>query len=399
MSEQWKPVPKYEHVHGVRDVWDHEVNVSDAPRVTDEIVERVGDNGEIAFGEVVCVITPDHASRGEASEGGSRSLIDHSNSLLLVRYEDNRIGIATRHEGTLRPGMMLEPYVAIHFGRVPNGSEAVIGERTVFGMAALSGVEGKAFGDGVSRVHGSIQIDERGMARIYDGREDVDPATRHVTDISSTNGTLVTVYEGNRWQQPDIISPLRHKEHLKKIFASPNIPDFKGETRESLITQESIENAATTLSLLGDTETRNILHRHCSGKAATLGEVVRLIRTDSELRVELGGRFLRLITEQKDLLPDRVQRRGEEKTPNHLGYKEKIKSTEYVALLMLSMLDGTFRSDISKKDEVEFINGRQETVIDKGQHRLAASNMIDELVPYEDRDKVPVFISIKRTYR
>lgn len=380
---------QYEHIHTDTKPT-HSIDMRNAPRVVDDIVEATDRHGRKKFGEVVAIITPDYED--PKAQGASNSLLDHNNSLLLVRYDINTYGIATKHEGLLHPGRDLKAGESLYFGRQGDMQEDVMGEGEVLGLAALSGISSKQFGEGVSRVHGTIFLTEDGIISLQDGRESVDPVTRHVIDGESTNGSLVVTRQGHTSQQPNIIAE-KHKSYMEEQQRLYTERIF-GENERSVV-PETMDVSAQFLHAIQDVQLREILHKHAGG-SKTYREVIDKIRTDKATRLDMARRIVDVINNEMDFMPDRIQLKGE-KTPSHQKYREKVSSVEYVALLVMSVLDGTFDIAESIKDPVEFRDGKQETIINNGQHRLAASQILRTITG--DNNELPKIINIIRTYR
>lgn len=75
-------------------------------------------------------------------------------------------------------------------------------------------------------------------------------------------------------------------------------------------------------------------------------------------------------------MPYRISR-DDWKMPNHGGYEDlggKVRSREYVAKLVLAMLDGTFDTSKSKQDPINTVRGDG-----LGQHRTAAKQVLSYL--------------------
>lgn len=158
----------------------------------------------------------------------------------------------------------------------------------------------------------------------------------------------------------------------KPVEAAAVRPSKEVKGRE-IVSAETKQVAERVLeaALRHDEKFRSILER-------AIGEVpqdmsaetpVDRIRQDASVRLALGRYFLNKTHAMANSLPDRVKR-NTQKNPNYAGYGNFMSSREYVALLCLSMIDGTF--DTSREDEVVFKNGQ----VELGQHREAARDVL-----------------------
>ena len=385
------------------DTASHQIDAFYSPRITDELVTREV-NGQKIYGEVFAVITPD-AVNADMSE---HHPVDQLDSLCLVRYPDTReIGIASRakvgDDIVLYPGMVLSPEQHVRFGR-EGDREGIVSEQAILGRVALTGVQGAHFGEGVSRVHGSIDIDSHGRVSISDGRESVDPATRVVIDLASTNKTRVSVASNNVHGHENIIAQQKaidareyQSRRFTEIFGAPSrvTGDKYGNREDKLrfMSAETIAEAKESLAHVSDEEIRHIIESHLGeGVAIDSDASVTKIRTDNSLRFSLATHFMNKAAEMGDLLPERVAKNNTYK--NATGYPSQMRSREYAAALAIAMLDGTFSSQVSGADKVEFISSNHNgTSINNGQHRLAALRLL------QLSDGAPSHIDVIRTYR
>lgn len=101
-------------------------------------------------------------------------------------------------------------------------------------------------------------------------------------------------------------------------------------------------------------------------------ELADELRTNADLRYDLGSYFLDKIEDKWHKMPERV-RRDTQKNPNHPTYAHLngLRSREYAALLALSMLDGTFHEP--KHDPIDYDKHGEATL---GQHRAAALELL-----------------------
>lgn len=364
----------------------HQVDAFSSPRVIDELVVREV-HGQRIYGEVFAIVTPDAAS----AENSGYHPSDQPDGLCLVRYPDTRqVGIASRvsvgDTTVMHPGLILRPDERVVFGR-EGDREHAMSEPAVVGRIALTGVDGTAFGRGVSRIHGSIDVDSEGRVTISDGREELDPVTRHVMDIASTNHTRVSV-ASDTMPREDLISPQKSidaKEYAERrfaeIFGAPQsrVRGRFGNAQDRLtdMTPETIRDACGMLDRIDDPELKGIIKSHLGGGANVDPEaVVTLVRKNDELRFALADYLLKKASDIGYKLPERVATNNQFKSSNYPGYAANMNSQEYAVVLALSMLDGTFVTRKSMQDPVEYIRNYNGTVVNGGQHRLAALELL-----------------------
>lgn len=218
----------------------------------------------------------------------------------------------------------------------------------------------------VSRHHLKIMCDKDGRLTIVD---------------TSTNGTVVEYYRqpSSQWdalqnfgEQSAAVDPERRRHEL--IFARPTSRGrdrFGNDLDKRLqVTDESRKDAALAYRL-SDREVKAIVEKYATPERWRTEDMHELIRENNELRVELGEYILQKLN-SSIALPDRVLR-NEQKNINYTGYDyPNVSSHEAVALIALSMLDGTFKR--TPYDPVE-IDERTGTV-SRGQHRWTAANIL-----------------------
>lgn len=106
-------------------------------------------------------------------------------------------------------------------------------------------------------------------------------------------------------------------------------------------------------------------------------DLVGLVRKSADVRQQLGAHIVDLLDRgEGGAMPYRIVR-DDWKTPNHAGYEDlagKVRSREYVAKLVLAMLDGTFDISQSNKDPIDIVHGDG-----LGQHRTAAQQVLRHL--------------------
>ena len=156
----------------------------------------------------------------------------------------------------------------------------------------------------------------------------------------------------------------------ERIFAPLDPEPHTG--REKL-SEDTVEEAMSILheATQRDASVKRILEAHL-GEIESEQELLESLRSDLALRCELGRHFMEKIPNVA-YLPERVERNDPNnlKNPNHPGYTA-MTSHEYVAVLALSMIDGSF--DTVKEDGI----GRNEFgEVTYGQHRYAARQLLD----------------------
>ena len=220
----------------------------------------------------------------------------------------------------------------------------------------------------VSRHHIKIMCDEDGRLTIVD---------------TSTNGTMVEYYRqpSSQWdalqnfgEQSAAVDPERRRHEL--IFARPTLRGGGDRFGNNLdkrlkVTDESLGDAVLAYQL-SDREVKAIVEKYATPERWRTEDMHELIRENNELRVELGEYILQKLESSSIALPDRVLR-NEQKNINYTGYNyPNVSSREAVALIALSMLDGTFKR--TPHDPVEIDESTESVVC--GQHRWTAANIL-----------------------
>ena len=221
----------------------------------------------------------------------------------------------------------------------------------------------------VSRQHLCISTDKDGILTIKD---------------TSTYGTVVSYEKSSRQVEgrsswdilenynlsqdfSDIDTEERIKQlHYEAIFSAP-IPKGRDRFGNDLdkrlkVTEESLSDAVLAYRF-SDLEIKKIIDKYKTEEIWREEDVNSLVRTNNELRVELGKCLLARLGKDS-YLPYRVMI-DEQKNINYIGYPQ-VSSREASALLALAMLDGTFKR--SKHDPIVVKYGD----VQIGQHRWAA---------------------------
>lgn len=168
------------------------------------------------------------------------------------------------------------------------------------------------------------------------------------------------------------------RHDYSQLQAIPGVPEKKA----IHLKHEDVVQAGYELrKIMHNADIKTMLDQH-KGVLYKDEDLVGLIRKDAQLRLELGTYIIDLLDGHKVLNVGRRVIFDDMKTPNHFNYEVvgKIRSREYVAKLVLSMLDGTF--DIAKSNSDPVDNSPDGQGL--GQHRYSARNVLDYLSkPYE----------------
>ncbi len=118
-----------------------------------------------------------------------------------------------------------------------------------------------------------------------------------------------------------------------------------------------------------------MIKRHAKTETISPDDAMKLLREDSSLRKELGVYLLDKLAVRSYVLPERVARNGQ-KSPNWPGYESipNMRSQEYVALLAIAKLDGTFNYEGYLQDSVQTDDSGNVVL---GQHRAAADFILN----------------------
>jgi len=123
-----------------------------------------------------------------------------------------------------------------------------------------------------------------------------------------------------------------------------------------------------------------MIKRHAKTETISPDDAMKLLREDSSLRKELGVYLLDKLAVRSYVLPERVARNGQ-KSPNWPGYNDipTMSSHEYVALLALAKLDGSFIYDEKIKDPDQLSEPHNVILrnVELGQHRAAADFILN----------------------
>jgi hypothetical protein len=173
------------------------------------------------------------------------------------------------------------------------------------------------------------------------------------------------------------------EEHLKRLFAFPEVIEFRAGTtvhdkvrKRNEFDEKSLKDALNAYIATGK-DIKSIVDKYGDkGRPIMNRDVARVLRTNNELRLELGKYLLDKLN-QSDAhcyLQERHRKNNSDiKKPIVLGYDEPMTSKEYSVLLALSMLDGTY-IDVPS-DQIETSEDDDGEVI-YGQHRYVAFKLL-----------------------
>ncbi len=171
---------------------------------------------------------------------------------------------------------------------------------------------------------------------------------------------------------------------LSKLFSLPTTEQREDPNvaKRFVVTEKSQADAAYAYRF-ADENIKTIFTKYKTSDAWRETDMPELVRTNSELRLEIGDYILQKIQAGCTRLASRVYS-DHGKTVNHYGYNYvgSMDSKEAVTQLALSMLDGTYKIDDCGNDKIE-LNSWGEAV--QGQHRWSAYNILGTpLSAYEE---------------
>ena len=221
----------------------------------------------------------------------------------------------------------------------------------------------------VSRQHLCVSVDEDGVLTIKDTSKYGTVVSYENTSRQAEGRSSWNILENYNLSQDfsDIDTEERIKQpHYEEIFSAP-IPKGRDRFGNDLdkrlkVTEESLSDAVLAYRF-SDSEIKKIIDKYKTDEVWREEDVNSLVRTNNELRIELGKCLLARL-ENDSYLPYRVMI-DEQKNINYIGYPQ-VSSREASALLALAMLDGTFKRP--KYDPIVMRYGD----VELGQHRWAA---------------------------
>ena len=225
-------------------------------------------------------------------------------------------------------------------------------------------------------------------------RNELDDFSERIQFLAQPLGTDI---DGNRFNKPSKQAQERESKNLRELWdviLSPTATDEQRErahqdyARRQLsegirgrdkVSIKGFYSSMNWLKGLAGTNIKSIIDEYASYGVETgfdgFKETINEIRRNHQLRcqlLEFFGKKLEAIRELSPYsLPERVyyDDPGNLKHPNHPGYSDKMTSSEYAAVLALSMIDGSFDPD--SEDDMESDTRKDGTPI-CGQHREAA---------------------------
>lgn len=220
---------------------------------------------------------------------------------------------------------------------------------------------------------------------------------RFSEEIRSLAQPLGTDIDGNRFNEPPKQAQERESKNLRELWDVILSPTATDEQREQArqtyaqrqlsegirgrdkVSRKSFYNSMNWLKALAGTNIKSIIDEYAPYDVETgfdgFKKTINEIRKNHLLRCQLlkffGGKLEVMRQLSPDDLPERVKHNdpGNLKHPNRPGYPDKMTSSEYAAVLALSMLDGSFDPD--SEDDMESGTRNDGTPI-YSQHREAA---------------------------
>lgn len=208
---------------------------------------------------------------------------------------------------------------------------------------------------------------------------------------------LGTDIDGNRFNEPPMQAQKRESKNLRELWDVILSPTATDEQREQArqtyarrqlsegikgrdkVSRKSFYNSMNWLKALAGTNIKSIIDEHAPYDVEIgfdgFKETINEIRKNHQLRCQLLKFFQKKLEVMRQLSPDDLPERvkhndpGNLKHPNHPGYPDKMTSSEYAAVLALSMIDGSFNPEL--EENIESGRRKDGTPI-YGQHREAA---------------------------
>ena len=225
-------------------------------------------------------------------------------------------------------------------------------------------------------------------------RNELDDFSERIQFLAQPLGTDI---DGNRFNEPPMQAQKRESKNLRELWdviLSPTATDEQREQAHQTYARRQLSegikgrdkvsikgfySSMNWLKGLAGTNIKGIIDEHAPYDVETgfdgFKKTINEIRRNHQLRcqlLEFFGKKLEAIRELSPYsLPERVyyDDPGNLKHPNHPGYSDKMTSSEYAAVLALSMIDGSFDPD--SEDDMESDTRKDGTPI-CGQHREAA---------------------------
>ena len=180
-----------------------------------------------------------------------------------------------------------------------------------------------------------------------------------------------------------ILSPTateKEREQARQDYARRQLSEgIKGRDKVSIKSFYSSMNSLKGLAYTGCSNIKSIIDEYTPYGVETgfdgFKKTINEIRKNHLLRCRLLKFFQKKLEVIRQLspndLPERVRYNDPDnrKHPNHPGYPDKMTSSEYAAVLALSMIDGSFNPEL--EENIESDRRKDGTPI-YGQHREAA---------------------------
>ncbi len=196
-------------------------------------------------------------------------------------------------------------------------------------------------------------------------------------------------------QNPDTDEKVPNEDDYSDLFRdNPNLDDpdkFEENSRlavqearidnknKKFINEESKKDSIQVLerAVQVDVDLNQIIKEYTQEHNITdSGELVDAIRKNKELRLKIGKHAIQKLDTFTSLylneVPDRIKSNQTKNPDNGPWAGQNIKSRDYVALLYLSMLDGSFSREM-EQDQIDYQGGN---IPKTGQHRYMARMLL-----------------------
>lgn len=169
----------------------------------------------------------------------------------------------------------------------------------------------------------------------------------------------------NLWEMSDGQSALQTEEYLRKTSEERT-------ARRHRVTEESIKDSRNALEkAIGDSRLAGIINEYARSE-----DIIDELRLNHPLRCAVVGYFQQKLNKIRESAPSSLPERTKWDDPNKLkapgfeGYPvDEMTSSEYVALLALSMIDGSFDHSRADTEQSSAVDGGPPAF---GQHRYTA---------------------------
>lgn len=227
---------------------------------------------------------------------------------------------------------------------------------------------------------------EAGQQPDVEKSDDLEKFSERVRRIAAP---LKRALNGDLFQQPTEDNDSNKYDHLFKVDDDDDYPRKDVERAAVRISaRENVSESSVTESidhleqLKYNVGFQSLVDRHHQYDERNPEDTINELRRNHVLRCELINMFMRSVDEVRSVDPTSLAERVRYNDPDNLkeansdGYENigKMRSSEYVALLMLSMLDGSF--DSSRAETVQS-HTKNNGAPGFGQHREAAVRVLD----------------------